>query len=1044
MINQLTIKRNYYKSKTKILGTKKSPLRGSLEVFLIYLLLFNFQLLTAENKIFIVEPAVEKQWNNMGLSNVRLLDGSDFKTMQDIHLNYLLKLEPERLMNNVLRGGDIPTTAQNYGGWQHDHGNGFSNYLSGCSMMYASTGDGRLLERIKWMVDHIADCQEKENLDGYFYFSREKGAESYNQLMRASNNNVNPNNNGGDFYTNPAMAGMSFYQLHRVFYGIRDVYYYTGYEKAKTVFIKCMEWACKWTDQISDDAKLQIALEAEHGGMTELFIDAYALTGNERFLRNADRWTHTLNFRDKVAEGHDVLTSRHGNVYDPKYIGLIHNYEYTGNEKNLDASVNVWDMVIENHTFPIGGHGRWERYGEPGKLLDQLANTSAETCCTNNMLRFSNSLFTLLGEAKYMDYYEQALYNHILSSKDPDNNTIGGGFCYYQSLMPGQCRKYMNDKSFYCCWETGLENHSKYGEAIYFENGKDLLINLYIPSTVDYKDKSFTLKMETQYPAKDEVKLTITEAGSFNGDILFRCPAWIDAGKVKVLINDKEQNITSKAGELVAVKSQWKRNDVIKIILPSELRYESSEEPNVGSLFYGPLVLATDLGNASNEYISNVWDQHGDTQLTLSPDFPNLDGPTGNLSSWIEKKAEGTLNFKTVGLSKNYDLLPYHKAHHRRTSIYQRFVSTRDVQRESKYVTDRILINVNEEEHQYSGRGAITGIAYNRYFRKGNPGNTFSYTVKVSSDAGVQHWVAVKYQGWETEDVGNYDVYIDDVKIGSENNTERARQFTFPTAFFKIPISLTQGKNEVKLQIRMNDKIMYFFGFSIVTDSYLAEWYPLSKEAFAKNPSIIRLEAEDAQPHGDNRTFDGLSSGGRHIARFTTYLQYKDVFITESGNYSFTICYRSTQETRQVLTINGIEKEISCPATNEKWAVMNVNTEFVKGFNTIRLVPQSVRNPIDIDYFEISRGSTFHAETYTNDNDFFVYPNPAKDILFFDSSIMNWEGKVSVKDVAGRTLLSCNYPEKKSLALNKIQNGTYLVCFTKNDETNSTKLIINR
>lgn len=1014
----------------------------SWSIFIFFISFYNILSAGKRDNIFSVDRVVEKKWNNIELSNVRLLEGSDFKIMQDIHLDYLLKLDPERLMNNVLRGGGIPTTAENYGGWQHDNGNGFANYLSACSMMYASTGDDRLMQRIIWMIDHIADCQEKEDLDGYFYFSREKGASSYNQLMSANGNKVNPTNNGEDKYKNSAMAGMAFYQLHRVFYGIRNVYYYTGYEKAKTVFVKCMEWACKWSDLIPAEDKFQIALETEYGGMAELFIDTYVLTGNERFLRNSERWTHTLNFRDLVAEGKDMLISRHSNVYDARFKGLIYNYEYTGNEKNRDASLNIWDMVAGNHTLPIGGHGRWERYGSPGNFLDQLANTSAETCCTYYMLQFSNSMFNIFGDSKYMDYYEKALYNHILSSKDPDNNTIGGGFCYFQSLMPGQCRKYMNDNSFYCCWETGLENHSKYGEAIYFENGKDVLVNLYIPSTVNYEEKKFSLKMETKYPAGNEIKLTITEAGSFDGNILFRCPAWLDASKVKIFINDLEQNSSFKAGDLPAIKNQWKKNDVIKITLPSELRYENSEEPNVCALFYGPLLLASDLGGASNQYISNMWDQHGDTQLTLCPDFPNLNGPKDNLSAWIKKTDDDNLRFTTQGLSREYEFIPYYKAYHRRTSIYQRFIHSEDTEWKNKYITDQILINVNEEAHDGSGRGTTVGTAYNRYYRKANPGNTLSYTLKILPNAYIQHWVTVKQDGWEIEDVGDYDVYIDNVKIGSDNNCEQIQQFTFPVKFFKIPISLTEGKNEVKLQIRMNEKSMNFYGFSIVTENYLKEWYPVSKGILAGDQAIIRFEAEDAQPHGNNRTFDGLSSGSTFISRLTTYLQYKDVFIKENGKYKLSICYRSGKETQQILTINGVEKEITCPSTNERWAVMDVDAEFLNDFNTIRIAPVSVRNPIDIDYFEISLENELSAKIVDEDRVFSIFPNPAKDVIYFKCSIPDWKGRISIQDITGKTLSSIQYPEKENISLNQIQNGAYLVCYEGDNNTNSKKMIV--
>lgn len=1012
--------------------------------FIVAALLFAGQLVCAgeTDDLFVAQRAVEKKWTNFALSEVRLLDGSYFKQMQDIHLDYLLSLDPERLLNNVLRAGDIPTSAGNYGGWQHDSGNGFSNYMAGCAMMYASTGDARLMERIKWMIDQIADCQERENLDGFFYFGRAKGAASYNMLMAATDNDVYPTNNGEDFYTNSAMAGMAFYQLHRIFYGIRDVYYYTRYEKAKTVFIKCMEWTCKWTDRISSDAKLQMALEAEHGGMTELLVDAYALTGNKRFLENAERWIHSLNFRDKVAQGEDVLTSRHANVYDPKYMGLIRDYEFTGNELNRDAALNVWDIVVNHHVLSMGGHGRWERYGEPGKLLDQLANTSTETCCTNNMLRFSEALFSVFGNIKYLDFYEKALYNHILASKDPDNHSVGGGFCYYQSLMPGQCRKYMDDNSFYCCWETGLENHSKYGEAIYFHNDADILVNLYIPSTLSYKEKGFSMKMEGNYPTENVIKLSVTENRDFTGGIRFRCPQWMDASRIQVAVNGQTRNISIESGKFATVRHAWEAGDVVTITLPVELRYEPSEEPNVVSLFYGPLVIVPNLEKVSSgDYISNVWDQQGDTQVDKYPDFPNFNQSKENLSAWIVRK-EGTLEFTAQGVDRTFQFVPFYTAHHMRTSIYQRFVGEEDVTWERDYVTDRIIFNVNETDHAYGGRSFLEKN-YNHYYRRVAKGGGILYTLKLSDVPGTQHWLAVKHQGWETEEIGDYEVYVDDVLIGKVGACERLKQFTYPTNFFKIPVELTNGKSEIRMKVLQKERAMNYYGFEIVTDKYLKEFYPESKYGYEASLDAMKLEAEAAQPHESNRTFDGLSSAGAYVARLSTYLQFNNVFVHKDGKYELVLCYRGSANLKYNITVNDFLTEVNYPSTNGEWGVHAVEIELKEGFNTIHIAPTSVRTPYDVDYIEIKPTDIVSLDRVLSEEGrpFYVYPNPCSDYAYFKTA-SDWMGTVSVRDLRGNLFCSFHYPKQNKLDVNRFSDGVYIVSFDNGKDLNTTKMVI--
>lgn len=911
------------------------------------------------DKMYVVPRVIEKKWTNFNLSDVRLLEGSYFKKMQDLHLNYLLSLDPERLLNNVLRGGDIPTVAENYGGWQHNSGNGFSNYMAGCAMMYASTGDIRLFERIKWMIDQIAICQDKENLGGFFYFGRDKGAASYDVLMAATENGVHPTNNGEDFYTNSAMAGMTFYQLHRIFYGIRDVYYYTGYEKAKNVFLKCMEWACKWTDLIPKDELFQIALEAEHGGMAELFVDAYALTGNKRFINNADRWTHSLNFRDQVANRNDIFTSRHANVYAPKFIGLVRNYEFTGNEQNRKAALNVWDLIVNRHTLPNGGHGRWERFGEPGKLLDQLANTSSETCGTNNMLRFSKALFSVFGESKYLDYYERALYNHIIASKDPDNKSVGGGFCYYQSLMPGQCRKYMDDNSFYCCWETGLENHSKYGEAIYFHNNHDILVNLYIPSLLEYKDKGFSIRMDGNYPLEKEIKLTVLKNSSFDGAIQFRRPKWMDVSRIRIAVNGKMQNFKVESGGFIKIQQAWKAGDVITLSIPIELRYELSEEPNVVSLFYGPLLMVPKLGDVINnsDYVNNVWDQQGDTQIDSFPDFPNFTQSKEELSMWMKRK-DGTLEFIAQDVNQTYTFIPFYQANHIRTSIYQRFIGKKDKEWENSYVSDRILFNVNETAHMYKGETTLKKN-YNRFYRHVAENCSFSYTLKLSNEPELQHWIAIKQQGWEVEPVGNYDVYIDNTFIGDSRFCERVKQFTYPTVFFKIPLELTKGKSSVNLTIKQKDRAMNYYGIEIVTNKYLLEFYPTTKYENESSLPLNRLEAEVAQPNESNRTFDGISSSGAYVSRLSNYIQYNNIFVKKGGTYHLSMRYRGRASLKYNVIVNKTSMEVQYPSTNGEWKTHTIEIKLQDGFNMINLAPTSMHTPYDVDYIELQPVASF-------------------------------------------------------------------------------------
>lgn len=985
-----------------------------------------------------VERAVPKQWTNYNLSDVRLMDGSVFKTRQDQHRKYLLSLSEERLINNVMRAAGMATTAENYGGWQHNNGNGFGNYMSGCSMMYAATGDEELLKRVKWMIDIISICQEQENLGGWFHYSRTRGY--YNELMGAATADVYPQNNGEDFYTNAAMAGMDFYQIHRIGYGIRDVYYYTGYEKARTAFIRYMEWCCTWTELFKNDERLQMALEAEHGGMTELFMDAYALTGNDRFLENGKRWIQTLNFRDKMAVGEDVLVSRHANVYAPKFMGLIREYELTGDEVNRNAALNTWDFVIHRHTQPLGGAGRWERFGQQGRQLDELANTSSETCGTNNMMRFTKTMFSIFGTPKYMDYYERALYNHILASKDPDNNTIGGGFCYYQSLLPGMNRKYMNDNSFYCCWETALENHSKYGEAIYFHNDDDILVNLYIPSTLSDSRYGFTMTMKGDYPNDNVLTYTIDKNQHFAGHLCFRIPAWMDADKVVVTVNGNTTALKSSDTGFPYLDHTLQVGDVITLTMPLELRYEPSEEPDMAAVFYGPLLLSPDMGHRGGDYASDVWIQ---TETKTPEQFPEFKGSKEHLSDWMTRDGH-SLYFKTNAINQTYTFLPFYQANHMATSIWQRFTGDEDMAVAHKYVTDHIDIGW-DEKHDFSGRSSI-GSIYNRHFLHVMSKNRVQYTMSLSPEAGMQHYVALQYDGWETDTLGCTSVYVDDVYIGELGPCEKAQQFTFPHAFFKIPLELTEGKSSVRLKLQQGARAMNFFGIEIVTERYLQEMCPETRWTYQSEPATIHLEAEAAQPHESNRAFDGKSAGGAYISRLSTYLQWNSIYIPRSGDYDLCICRRGTGSVNYTLRVNNVSTEVKITKTSSgsTWEPFTIRIHLDAGFSTIYLSPKSYRTPFDIDYIElVPINDDSVSKVRLTDTSFYVYPNPASSMVTFKVS-EEVSGEIRIYDMQGRLMDHFRYPEHATYDVTGLPDGIYQIILANKRTSYDTKMIVKK
>jgi DUF1680 family protein len=945
-------------------------------LFLLSLLPFALKASEIENKS-LVSYAVPRQWTSFELSAVRLNGDSYLKQRFDQHKNYLLQIDHEKLINNVLRAGGIPSTKENYGGWQSDAGNGWGNYIAAASMMYASLYDDdpaktQLKNRVDTMIDWLYTCQQTADLGGYFYFNRHIQSDVYQTLKFSQDSDATPlRNNGEDFFYNNAMANMCFYQIHRILAGIRDAYIYADNEKAKEVFIRFCEWVVTFTSRFSE-AAMQINLETEHGGIVEMMIDAYALSGQREFLDCAEKWIHKKNFVESLVAGDDPLTGIHANATTPKFLGLLRNYQMSGNIRDEQAILHLKEILLHDHMLPHGGYSCRERFQEPGQILDLLNNTSSESCVTYNVLKFMEELFSTTGDPACLDFYERALLNHILATKDPDNNSAGGGFCYYQSLFPGQQRKYMDDNAFYCCWETALESHAKYGKAIWFNNGKDILLNLFQSSTLQWQQKGLKLDVQTNYPQENTINLKVVQNTNFGGDIYFRCPAWANPQQVNVFINEQAYGLDAVAGSLLGISHAWTVGDEIKIVIPCKLRCETTEDPSVVAIFYGPILLAVNMGDASNEYIHNVWDSNGDA---TNVDFPNIKANRAELDQWLIRNGN-TLVFQMTGMSPAYTFAPFSTTHHVRQSIFVRLADDNDPATQKQYITDYVLPAIPGSDgirgaHNLVVSGnSYTGTKFNRQYRKIENGASIQYTLKIDNSTDEDHWVSVKLFGHEEDsNSGFYNVSVDGVVIGRENAVEKIRQYTYPNKFYKIPKNVSSGKTSVNVKFQVDaNKNVAFYGIAIVKDAYLQKhrWEIRKSE----QQDVIRYEAEWAQPRiirNDEATptfipeqnhveYDGKSGRSAYVKMMNTYRQLNNIYVKESGDYKITIQYafRASGKATCHLYVNGVRQILEFEATG---GISNFQTKEVwiplsQGFNTITI--NATESPfINMDYIDL-------------------------------------------------------------------------------------------
>ena len=392
----------------------------------------------------------------MSVSDVTLLDGM-FKTAREVNEDYLMAIEPDRLLAPSFESAGLNPKAARYGGWEAANYNnqwgdkGISGHSLGHWLSAVSTASveserygEELTSRLNYAVSELARIQE-ETGGGYI------GGLNPAPFTEAFKGSINTpdgfNLNGG---------WVPWYSVHKIYQGLIDAYEVAGNREALEVVKKFADWAVNGIDNLTDE-QMQKMLTVEHGGMNDVFAQLYAETHDERYLTAAVRFTHN-SIIEPLAAGQDKLSGLHANTQIPKIVGAAATFEQDNSLIDYkEASEFFWDRVVNHRSFVIGGNSVAEHFEADG--AETLHIKDAETCNTFNMIKLTEHLFSWDHKGEYMDYVETALYNDILGSQDPDT----GNKMYFTSMLQGHFRIYGTpDRSWWCCTGSGMENPGRY------------------------------------------------------------------------------------------------------------------------------------------------------------------------------------------------------------------------------------------------------------------------------------------------------------------------------------------------------------------------------------------------------------------------------------------------------------------------------------------------------------------------------------------------------------------------------------------------------
>jgi DUF1680 family protein len=596
------------------------------------------------------------------LADVRLLD-SPFRQASERNAHYLLKLEPDRLLHNTRKYAGLEPKGALYGGWESRGiaGHTLGHYLTALSQEFAAGGDKRFRKRIDYIVTEMAEAQHAYG-DGYVGALPPLELETLRALKEGKVASENP-------FVFEGGAWVPWYTQHKILAGLRDAWVLGGNAQAKEVALKLADWADEITAGLSEE-QMQTMLQVEHGGMSEVLIDLYSRTGNERY-RDASLRFHHHAVIEPLRAGRDELPGKHANTQIPKITGAARSYEVLGEPGDRALAEGFWQRVVDRHSWVIGGNSDGEHFFLPETAPSHLSPATAESCNTYNMLKLTEHLFTWQPRVAYADYYERALYNHILASQEPEQ----GMFAYFMSLKPGHFRTYSTPTdSFWCCVGSGMENHTKYGEAIYFHRGNELFVNLFIPSELTWKEKNLVLEQRTDYPEGNRTTFTVNSSPDVPVTLRVRSPQWA-AGPLTFRLNGRRLATKGEPGSYASIERAWKQGDRLEATIPMAPRTEALRgAADQVAFLYGPVVLAGDLGAVERTATFPYARDQGDNFEAESADAPTLIGDAATVAESLRPASGKRLAFLAAGLTadgrEDVTLRPFSELYYRHYNVY--------------------------------------------------------------------------------------------------------------------------------------------------------------------------------------------------------------------------------------------------------------------------------------------------------------------------------------------------------------------------------------
>jgi len=760
----------------------------------------------------ILAPCQDQLYSSMfPLGDVTLLAGQ-FKDAQTLNGKTLLSYDVDRLLQPFLKEAGLTPKGAAFSSWAGLDGHIGGHYLSALAMHYAATGDAQIKARMDYVISELKRVQDANGNDPDFvgYIG---GVPDGKALWRE----IKGGNTGAVWG-----SWVPWYNVHKIFAGLRDAWLYAGDQNAKTMFLKLCDWGLIITGNLSDD-QMEGMEGCEQGGMNEVYADAYAITKDVKYLKEAKRWSHKW-LLTPMAASNDILDNVHANTQVPKVVGFQRIAELSGDQTYINAAKFFWTTVTENRTIAIGGNSHAEIFPAAAdyKVFTE-AREGPESCNSYNMLKLTEGLFRMSSEAKYIDFYERALFNHILSAIHPTN----GGYVYFTSARPRHYRVYSQvNSAMWCCVGSGMENPGKYSQFIYMHKSDSLFVNLFMASELNWKAKGVRIKQETTFPDEEKTKLTISTSNAAQFVLKIRHPAWVPAGQLKILVGKDTIATQSTPSSFATVNRTWNNGDVVTILLPMHNTVEPMPNlPNYVAMLRGPIVLGAKTETESTTgFVADDqrWSHIAGGDLLPLDQAPILAATIDKIPSKLVPVAGKPMTFKATDLflakkDTSLELIPFSRIHDSRYMMYwmlltdQKALDSLAAEQQAALLLDAKTIDKvapgeqqPEADHLMQSLNSSKGTSQGEFYRDAGScndgsGGYVSYVMSTKEEINLS--LMVRYWGNESC-TRTFDILIDGKKLATENIVGKWNKNEFINQTYEIPNDMVAGKKEVTVRFQ--------------------------------------------------------------------------------------------------------------------------------------------------------------------------------------------------------------------------------------------------